>query len=221
MSEITPTTASSPNSFSEVFSKTVSVVFHPLILPTYLLVLAYLTIDGFFPISAEAFKYILALVFLGTCLIPVLSIYVMFRFRIIKSLSLQDPNQRVIPYFSTAVIYGLSLIYFQDVFALNPLITIMLGLTTLCIILTALITVFWKISAHAIGLGGTLGFTLLLINGYQATELVYFILWQIISTGVVLSARIRLGAHNLSQIAIGFILGFSICFLGGYLLFQL
>lgn len=78
--------------------------------------------------------------------------------------------------------------------------------------MTALITNFWKISLHAIGIGGFVGF-MVGLNQYSHLanfEIVLPMLFFL--SALVLSARLKLNAHSLGQVYAGFVLGICVSF---------
>lgn len=83
-----------------------------------------------------------------------------------------------------------------------------------CGLLTALgfcITIFWKISLHAIGVGGFLA--LMLQLSLHAHFFAYLLIPVAVAiAGLVLSARLYLQAHTPLQVAAGFAAGLGIVF---------
>ncbi len=78
--------------------------------------------------------------------------------------------------------------------------------STFTIIVASIITYFWKISLHMVGMGGLLSITLICarILPLLALKIVPFI---VICTGLVGFARLYLQAHTHTQIYVGFIVG--------------
>ena len=74
------------------------------------------------------------------------------------------------------------------------------------ILFSFFINFFWKISAHAIGVGGIVGATLG-ISYRLMIDLRMILLFTIIAAGIVCYARLRLKAHEPTQVYAGFFLG--------------
>ena len=74
------------------------------------------------------------------------------------------------------------------------------------VLMCTLITRKWKISLHAAGMGILVGF---LISYFYNMEIfnLYYLLAAVIISGVVMSARLQLGAHDLKQLFAGFFVG--------------
>ncbi len=72
----------------------------------------------------------------------------------------------------------------------------------------AVISLYWKISAHAVGISGMLGALIGIAIKYGNTELFFPILIIVLVMGLLISARLHLNAHTPLQVIAGSILGF-------------
>ena len=206
-----------------LLSKVVSVVFQPLFLPIYAFLL-YVTIDhhSTFLIRSEQastqFNYILSIQILLAVIIPIGSLYVMYRSNIITSMSLPDRKERIPVLIITLFYYLLTYYFLRKIHVTNlDFLGAFMSFLTGGIILTALslmITFFWKISIHAIGISGLagafLGFSELLFPIQNGEEITIINILLLILVGVVCSARLHLKAHSFLQIIGGITLGFVV-----------
>jgi hypothetical protein len=76
-------------------------------------------------------------------------------------------------------------------------------------LLVGLISIYWQISAHSVGIGGVVGIVAGIITKFGETDLVLVLAALIMLTGMVASARLRLNAHTPAQIGAGLMLGLS------------
>ena len=78
----------------------------------------------------------------------------------------------------------------------------------LIIIFAAIISKFWKISLHLLGMGGVVGVFIALqfIEG----GVMYLLLFFILLSGILGIARIAQKAHTHTQVYVGFLLGISV-----------
>ena len=84
---------------------------------------------------------------------------------------------------------------------------------TAVVILTNAITFFWKISAHAAGVVGWLGFVLGFQQVYPSTNTLFWpLVIAIALSGLVSWSRLYLNAHKPKEIFAGAALGFIISF---------
>jgi len=207
-------------------SKVVSVVFQPLFLPIYAFLL-YVTIDhhSTFLIRSEQaslqFNYILSIQILLAVIIPIGSLYVMYRSNIISSMSIPDRKERIPIFIITLFYYLLTYYFLRKIHVTNlEFLGAFMSFLTGGIILTGLsllITFFWKISIHAIGISGLagafLGFSELLFPVLNADEMIIINILLLLLIGVVCSARLYLKAHSFLQIIGGITLGFGVEYL--------
>jgi membrane-associated phospholipid phosphatase len=138
----------------------------------------------------------------------------MFYFKkmgMITSLYVEDAAERRIPYLACVIIYGLATYLFgwqlQPIGELAPQISVILASVTLSLALIAMVSYFWKISAHATGIGGTIGMLSGLMIRFDESALLLPLLLTILIGGWLMSARLQLNAHTPSQIAAGIFCG--------------
>jgi membrane-associated phospholipid phosphatase len=151
------------------------------------------------------------LIVVGTFAVPSLLIYFLFRSGYIRDLHLDDRADRRLPYLLTGFVYSFLTFLFafrmQLISEVAPEIAIILGSITISILLVGVISLFWKISAHSVGIGGTIGALAGIIFKFSETDLLYTLAGMIILAGVIASARLHLNAHTLSQVSAGLVLG--------------
>lgn len=165
---------------------------------------------------------LLVLVFIGTFAVPSLLIYYLYRTGFLTDLNMPERTDRRLPYLITGMVYlvvtylfGFRMSLFSET---SPEVAIILGSITLSILLVGLINTVWKISAHAVGIGGVLGTVMLLLAKHGDTELFIPFIGLIVLSGLVASARLQLNAHTLGQVGAGLGLG---VFVSGLAIFWL
>jgi membrane-associated phospholipid phosphatase len=191
----------------ERLAKFISVIFHPLLMPTYGFILIFCTknyISTFLILRSKI--VIIGITFLFTFIFPAINAMILLKMGRIRSLEMDSTKERLIPY-GTTVLYYLALLYlFYQTNFLFIFKLVLLGATA-TIILTLLINTKWKISAHTAGIGGVAGAVLGMLYRLQIdVELIFFIV--ILIAGIVGYARLRLNAHTPAQVYSGFLLGF-------------
>jgi len=144
-------------------------------------------------------------VFAFTFMLPVLNIYLMYKLKRIHSLMLSNRNERTFPYIMTAIFYFGLFYLFYDL-RIWGTIKIFVFCAGTAILLTALINLKYKISAHMVGLGGLIGM-MVSLSMLLHYDMMIFILIAVIISGLVGSSRIFLKEHSPSQIYSGFFLG--------------
>ena len=189
-------------------SKILSVVFHPLLIPTYTLLIIFNLNVFFSMIIPQLAKWqILGMVFLITFLFPLFMMILFQRIGIIKSLYMKTKEERTLPYLMTIIFYYLAS-YLLKQLQISPIFYYFILGATFLIIITLIINFFWKISIHMIGIGGMLG-TLIGLSFLWMIDIPFLIILLILCSGITGFARLKLNAHNPAQIYSGFLLGTS------------
>jgi membrane-associated phospholipid phosphatase len=71
------------------------------------------------------------------------------------------------------------------------------------------VTIFYKISVHSVGIWGLIGI-LFALNQVSETSLLFLpLIATIVIAGVVMSSRLKLNVHNLTEVVVGSIVGFG------------
>ncbi len=199
------------------FMKAISVVFHPLLLPTFMFFVIFrFAPQAFRPLSEEAAPYVLLALTTTTFVIPALSMLTLKLTGTIKSLHLEGRSDRIIPFVFISVFYGVSTYMFYSKINLNPVLIHLLLITTLLIVLVTIITFFWKISIHSAGMGGVTGFLLALVKLFPGSPLLGPFILALLLLGWIMTARLVLNSHDSWQVMAGALLGFCFCY--GFLL---
>lgn len=185
-----------------------SVVFHPLLLPSYLfLLILYFLPPEAISLPLDARWYLLLMVFLTTFLLPTLGTLLMRQAKVVTSMTLESRDDRRWPFLLAAACYTVTTYIFFKQPYLDRVFFVVMGLITASVYLALAINQFWKISAHSIGLGGGLGILILLHGWLPEPVLVYPIVAVLVISGAVISARLALGAHTEEQVYAGFFMG--------------
>ncbi len=144
-------------------------------------------------------------VFTFTFILPSINIFIMYRLKRIKSITLSERSERSFPYFMTAIFY-FGLYYLLYDIKVWETIKVFVFCAGSAILLTALINTKYKISAHMVGVGGITG-VLISLSVILKSDFIYLILASIIVAGFVGWARIKLNEHNQGQVYLGYGLG--------------
>lgn len=195
-------------------AKIISIIGHPIFHPTWMMLILILSgITRFMPQSNAVF---LGITVLMTCLIPGLVIMMVKRWGLIKSLEMEEREDRLGPLFIMLLFLYAAYRYFNKI----PMLAIFNFYLTAVIVVTVLafvISFFWKISLHTLGWGCFTAFLFIMTTVSLRSYLLYFIACIVIS-GVVASARLKLKSHNNAQIYAGFAVGFAAVIVSYYFL---
>ena len=185
-------------------ARTTSILFHPLLIPTlgFLLLLN----SGFYftviPWSLK--RFILLVVFFSTCVMPALSIAIL-SFSPRFDIKMEKGTDRVLPLILSSISYYMGYMILQRV-PLFPIYQLFLMASILVQIALLIISLQWKISAHAAAIGGLVGSFFALSFRLQENPIL-ILATLILIAGIVGTARLILEKHTSAQVYAGFLLG--------------
>ena len=187
-------------------ARVISYVFHPLLLPSYTLLLL-LNLNSFLSRSLPfAFKLsLVAVVFLTTVFFPLILTWMLVRLRIISSLFMTGREDRVYPILTIAVFYYLTYFLLSGIHVSTLFNYFMVGATLLAI-LSLVVNFYWKISLHMIGIGSFAGFFLGLTMHF-GINLYTEMFAGILLAGIIGFARLKSNSHQPAEIYCGFVMG--------------
>jgi hypothetical protein len=194
---------SAPTTF---FAKIISYIFHPLLLPTFGLFLIFHLNDGGLWVPRPQMQWILLVfTFSLTGLLPLLTALFLYQSKQISSLEMQTKEERKLPYMALAVFYSCES-YLLMRLEVPALVQEFIFGATILVISALIINMFWKISAHMLGIGGLTGLMIAISSRLQIDiHLILVALFLI--AGLVAFSRLKLDAHNPAQVYTGFLLG--------------
>lgn len=194
----------------------ISALFHPLLYPTYIfLLIGYFSPLAIAPLNTlEGRRFLLSLIFLATFFLPflLLVLYIMVRNSrwALSNFFMENSKERVFPFVMIGAFYSVLVYFIRQTPQLNDIILIVMTCVTVAILMVALISNFWKISAHAVGISGMIGLLGVINNKIPDAALFYPLVVLIFLAGCLMSARLYLNAHTPSQILGGIMLGFTL-----------
>lgn len=144
-------------------------------------------------------------VFMFSFIFPVLNIYILYKLKRIPGITLSNQRDRTFPYVMTSLFY-FGLFYLLMDINIWPSIKLFIVGGGLAILLTALINLKSKISAHMVGVGGLLG-VLISVSYLIKFDMTPFYILIIVLAGFIGFARLQLQEHKPSQLYMGFCLG--------------
>ena len=157
------------------FAHFFSIVFHPLLIVTYMLLII-LMVDPYLfgKNSVEGGMLQLVAAFLSTFFIPAFSVFMMRALGLISSIEMEDRMERIGPLISTGIFY-LAFFYYMYISPDIPIeFKIFLLGAVIGLFIAFFITLFSKISLHAVGMGGLLGMVIITVVLTQHSSFVLY-----------------------------------------------
>jgi hypothetical protein len=191
----------------ETLAKIISVIFHPLFIPLYGMIIIFTAPTLFWYIPLKVKKILFLVIATNNILIP-LSLMPFFRYRnIISSWLIETRKERIIPLLSVSFFYSItSVIMFR--LQIPVFLKAYIFSTSFIAITVTIINFWWKISLHSVGAGILTGIVIVL-SLKMMVPLTWFLIPVIIISGLILSSRLKLNSHNVSQVYLGFATGFA------------
>jgi membrane-associated phospholipid phosphatase len=192
------------------FARIVSWVFHPLLLATYLFGLFTLLLPaGMDPIKEEGQLKFVLLIFCVTFALPALNIFLFKAMNFISSVTLQNRNERIIPFSFVALLYVLVtwLLYSRTRISLHDNLLKFLVIIDILVVVATVITFFYKVSVHSMAAWAFIGILLPLNKVSEEGRLFVPTIIAILLAGVIMAARLQLNAHTPREVMVGAIAG--------------
>ncbi len=195
------------NDSPHTFSKIVSYLFHPLLMPTYgLFLFFWVDSTANYFMKFETKRTLFLMTFTFTFVMPFLNALFLLRAKYIRSLHMETRAERRLPLLATAVFYMAEYYLLYDKNIPETLKMLMLS-ATLSVMLTVIINLFWKISAHMIGIGGITGAMFVLSYTLHFGPAAALMMILVFIAGLIGIARLQLKAHKPAEVYVGFFLG--------------
>jgi len=195
-----------------LLARIITAVCHPMLLATWSLLILF-NMQAFFAaaVPTKARWMIITLVFITTGLLPALTALLMARLGIIKSAKMNQREERLWPFVITALFYYLAYYLLRQLDISAVYVVVMLGAFT-SVVLALVVSSFWKISVHMIGMGGITG-AFIALSLQLMLDIPLLIMVLIVMSGLTGFARLKLQAHTPMQVLLGYISGFAVFFL--------
>ncbi len=190
-------------------SRLISYLLHPLLIPTFaILVLMQLPGLSVMILPAALKFWLLMLVVVFTILIPSASVFLLMKLNVISSIELSHRNERTHPLVISSVSFTV-LAYFMKSANIPPLFIFVIYSATISLLAGLLINSFYKISLHTLGWGSVFAM-LVIISINTGIPLPGLISTVTLLAGLVGYARLKENAHNQTQVYMGYIAGVSV-----------
>lgn len=186
-------------------------VFTPFYLP--ILGLVALFFLSYLSLFLPSYKFfVLAVVYFFTILLPTFLIHLYRRYQGWSLIELGSKERRVVPYIISILCYFTCYFIMRQLhtpYFMRSIVASALIIQIVC----ALINIWWKISTHTAGIGGVAGALFIFSEIFRFNPTWWFCLVLIIA-GVLGSSRMILRQHTLSQVVVGFLVGFISAIVG-------
>jgi hypothetical protein len=189
-------------------ARLVSYIFHPLLVGVYMAVyMIYINPVYYNYIDPRDKILSLATVFNNNFVFPLVVVLLLKGLGFIKSIYLDTAKERIVPYMASIIFFFWTWYVFYNKPDAPPAMKDMLQGIFYSSIMAMTANIYFKISMHAIGMGGLIGMMLMvLFDGMMLSGLPFVL--SILLTGLVMTSRLIASDHEKGDIAAGFLAGF-------------
>ena len=185
-----------------------SYIFHPLFIPLYAICFLVFFHPSYFSGFTTNEKYrVLFTTALNTVFFPAFAVLLMKGLGFIKSIFLHSQQDRIGPYLSSMIFYFWAAWVF---FKASPQPALILPSFLTGIFLTTVVgllsNIYFKISMHAMGMGGLLGLFVLIML-YNTMLMTWPLCIAVLITGLVCTSRLIVSNHSPKEIYWGLFFG--------------
>lgn len=194
----------------KIFSEIISIVFQPLLMPILALYLLFSYHAYFSMIYNPEFVnrlYVIAIILVVA--MPILSFLILYKWGIISDIKMSHRKERVLPTYIALVYYCCFYYLLRQIGGLDPIILSAIFGGILAILIANIITSYWKISIHGIGISLVAGI-FMASTEIKHVDHNYMVIALIMLIGLVGFSRLYLKRHTPSQVYAGSALGFVI-----------
>ena len=189
-------------------TKVISVILHPIFMPLFSFYLSIKLIPSIGFAITDYLNYIYGVLVISSIILPLISLYILVKRGRVESIYMTNHYERATPLYRTAFLIGLGYYLIEHILIFSPILKSELLGAIAIMILAALISKYWKISLHMLGIGGLFGILIGLHIFFGGMEEV--MVSTLLIAGVLGISRIKEKAHNYNQIYVGFIVGASV-----------
>lgn len=188
-------------------AQVISILFHPLIMPTLgLLVIlnsgSYLSLLD--PAAKRAVLFVMAL---GTLIFPLIMLPVLYYRNLLARAEPATGAERLIPWLIILILYIITFVYFVRL-PLSRVIHAYILSVVIIFFAGILIHLKFRICFHAAALGGMVGLIIALIFLYES-PLQGILMLALMACGLAGSARLAMGVQRSVEVYAGYVLGFG------------
>lgn len=182
-------------------------VFHPLFIPAYVTIfLAFIHPYAFVSLSERGKIFKLIFVVVNTAVFPGFAVFLMWRLKFIQSIFLKTQKERIIPYAAAMIFYFWAWYVSRSLENSEEVFTGFLFGSFLTVVAAWLVNIYFKVSMHAMAIGGMAFFILWVSFSGDGTSGIYPSIAFLIA-GFVCTARMIISDHKPVEIYMGLLIG--------------
>ncbi len=191
-----------------IIAQIFSYIFHPIFIPIYAIAFLVYVHPSYFTGFSPKFK--LQTIFISTLnlvFFPLTTVILLKAVGFIDSIFLKTRKDRIIPYMSSGIFFFWTYTVFNKQILYPPIMSIFVLGIFLAASAALIANIYFKISMHAIGVGGWLGL-FWVITKDNTMLMTWPMASVVLIAGLVCTARMLVSNHTQKDIYVGLALGF-------------
>jgi hypothetical protein len=203
---------------ARIFSVFFSYLFHPVFITLYVAwFLCFIHPSAFSGFSDDQRRQVLLIIALNAVFFPLMTVLLLKAVGFIQSIRLITQKDRIIPYIACGIFFFWTYTIFKEQTHYPRILTAFIFGTFLAASAGLLVNIYFKVSMHAMAMGGWIGIFLLIFR-QNSMLMTWPLAIVILLTGVVCSARLLVSDHNPRDIYAGVFTGLLCQFVAGFTL---
>jgi hypothetical protein len=199
------------------FAYLFSYLFHPLFIPLYVTYYLVFVDPWYFNgIDDQGKLWIFLRVASNMVFFPMVSVLLLKGVGFIDSIFLKTQRERIIPYITSNIFFFWMYLVFRNQPEVSPILTAFVFSVFISSSVALIANIYFKISMHAIGVGGLLGLMLIIMSSNPSSPLTVPFAVSLLIAGVVCTSRMILSNHTSRDIYIGLLCGIFSQFIGAW-----
>ena len=198
-------------------AKIISIIFHPLFMPLYgVLLLLFISSTFLSYLPGIVKRIVFIIIAVNTIILPLSVVPFYISQKIIKSVHMDTSRERIIPLTINGFFFYLGY-YLLNRLQVTDLIKVYMLASFSVVVVSLLVSLKWKISIHMIGIGGLTG-AIISISWHLGVDMKAIWMGLILCGGLIGFARLELNKHTPAQVYSGFVIGLIVA--GSVMLFS-
>jgi len=190
------------------FAYLFSYIFHPLFIPLYAAYYLVFIHPGYFNgINDQGKLWILLRVAYNMVFFPMISVLLLKGVGFINSIFLKTQKERIIPYIISNIFFFWMYLVFRNQTEVSTILTAFVFSVFVSSSVALMANIYFKISMHAIGVGGLLGLMLVILFTNASSPLTLPFVVSLLIAGIVCTSRMIIGNHSQKDIYLGLLCG--------------
>ncbi len=186
----------------------VSYIFHPLFIPLYATYYLAFMHPGYFNGISENNKiWVLLRVANNMVFFPAVLVLLLKGVGFIDSIFLKTQKERIIPYIASGTFFFWMYLVFRNQSQVPLILTAFVFSVFISSSVALIANIYFKISMHAIGVGGLLGLMLVILFTNTSSPVTLPFVIALLITGIVCTSRLIVSNHTQKDVYLGVLYG--------------